>query len=269
MSPLSTSEYCSNLARGFLVWTIEWLHQDKTRIVTESSSASTILNAQPFKSSSKSIKKRKRDVEQPVSTSEISEDVPPTGQLGDSTSQLQEKDAQAELPPPEQPGSESVNREGNQGDETTRDTTTTEDAVNVANDSHGSVCVPGTGSEPAPDRYSFYLLKPRTSSNRHVLIPLEPTATLADCLRGRTVLEFPTVHVFPINVVPPPEQYMLEAQYLQQEGEEQKEFEDLIKNVSPQTLRKLNEQSSKDDASEEIDSDKILDVLKQDIGSGQ
>jgi hypothetical protein len=84
------------------------------------------------------------------------------------------------------------------------------------------------------------------------------------------VLEYPTIYVYPVSTLPPPEKFMLEAEYVQQEGEEQKEFEDLLKHVSPETLRALkDDQDAKDNnASEAIDGNKILDVLKQDIGAG-
>ncbi|KAE8419708.1 hypothetical protein BDV36DRAFT_130894 [Aspergillus pseudocaelatus] len=41
----------------------------------------------------------------------------------------------------------------------------------------------------------FYLHRPRTSTKQPVLVPLSPTATLASALRGRTVLEFPTIYI--------------------------------------------------------------------------
>ncbi|KAE8160979.1 hypothetical protein BDV40DRAFT_313444 [Aspergillus tamarii] len=41
----------------------------------------------------------------------------------------------------------------------------------------------------------FYLHRPRTSTKQPVLVPLIPTATLTSALRGRTVLEFPTIYI--------------------------------------------------------------------------
>lgn len=78
------------------------------------------------------------------------------------------------------------------------------------------------------------------------------------------------MYVFPAATTPPPERFMLAAEYLQKESEEQKEFEDLLKHVSPETLRALKEEQDGNDdkASEEIDSAKISDVLKRDIGAG-
>lgn len=126
----------------------------------------------------------------------------------------------------------------------------------------------GSDTDASSLKYDFYLLRPRTSSSRRVLIPLEPTATLADCLRGRTVLEFPTIYAFPLSTPPPSEEFVLEEEYLKQERQEQKEFEDLIKTVKPEALRKLSAEDPDGRGSDEIDGNKILDVLKQDIGAG-
>lgn len=114
----------------------------------------------------------------------------------------------------------------------------------------------------------FFLLRPRTSTSRHVLIPLSSSATLGECLRGRTVLEFPTIYTFPSSMTQLPEEFMLEEEYIKQEGEEQKEFEQLMKEVDPEILRRLkDERQGADVQEEEVDSKKILDVLKQDLGS--
>ena len=63
---------------------------------------------------------------------------------------------------------------------------------------------------------------------------------------------------------------MLEEEYLKQEGEEQKEFEDILKHTHPDILRALRDDNGDDttgSGGEELDSKKILDVLKQDLGN--
>jgi hypothetical protein len=104
-----------------------------------------------------------------------------------------------------------------------------------------------------------------------VLIPLTSSHTLAESLHGRTVLEFPTIYVFPTSVQGLPEEFMLEEEYVRLEGEEQKEFDELMKELDPDILRRLKEgdgisQSDRGAGEEEIDDKKILDVLKQDLG---
>jgi hypothetical protein len=65
---------------------------------------------------------------------------------------------------------------------------------------------------------------------------------------------------------------MLEEDYLKQEGEEQKEFDELISELDPEILKRLRDdgrQSSarQDRKAEEVDSREILDVLKKDFGA--
>jgi hypothetical protein len=189
--------------------------------------------------------------------------------LEEATSPVEAGPAQPESSATGRPKPEQFDARATTGDDTARHATTEkEDEVQAASNHHGSVCVDGPEPEPVSPRHAFYLLRPRTSSTRLVLIRLEPTVTLAECLRGRTVLEFPTIHVFPESTHPPPDKFMLEADYLRQESEEQIEFDELLKQVSPETLRALKEERGPDEtAGEHIDSDRILDVLKQDIGA--
>jgi hypothetical protein len=115
-------------------------------------------------------------------------------------------------------------------------------------------------------RYTFYLLRPRTSSSRRVLIPLTSTDTLGDALRGQTVEEFPTVYYFPAATPDLPPEFMLDEEYRKEEGEQQKEFEELMREVDPEILRRLKDDGTRSRGDEEVDSKRILDVLKQDLG---
>lgn len=80
--------------------------------------------------------------------------------------------------------------------------------------------------------------------------------------------EFPTIYYFPTSTATaePPEGFILDEDYRREEGEQQREFEELMREVDPEILKRLKEDGphSKDD--EEVDSKKILDVLKQDLG---
>jgi hypothetical protein len=72
--------------------------------------------------------------------------------------------------------------------------------------------------EPEPAflrNYHLYLHRPLTpSSFPKVLVPLDPNKCLTDLLRGREVLEFPTIHVLDCPPEDLPEKFMLEGQYL-------------------------------------------------------
>jgi len=119
---------------------------------------------------------------------------------------------------------------------------------------------------PTESRYTFYLLRPRTSSSRRVLIPLTSTDTLGDALREQTLEEFPTVYYFPAATPDLPSEFMLDEDYRKEEGEQQKEFEELMRDVDPKILRRLKDDGTKSKGDEEVDSKRILDVLKQDLG---
>lgn len=258
----------SNLPARHIVWTVEWILEDTNRILTQSSSACTILQSQPFKRESK---KRKRGAEQSTPITEpITEHVPSPVEGDEGPSPIRTEHAQSEPPPVGRPEPERHDPSATTGIGIARDTTTAkEDEVKTTRNDHQSIRVHSPEPESVPPKYAFYLLRPRTSSNRLVLVRLEPTATLGECLRGRAVLEYPTIYVFPEHTAPPSHRFMHEADYLQQEGEEQKELQDLLKHVSPGTLRALRQEQGDDvNAGEQIDSDAILNVLKQDIGAG-
>ncbi|KAF9740876.1 hypothetical protein PMIN06_012834 [Paraphaeosphaeria minitans] len=255
-----------NKKQKHIVWTVEWIFEESNRVLTQSSSADTILQTQPFKAN----RKRKRVAEQPTSalTSEpIRQDVALPVNLNRATCSVEAGHTQPEPAATGGPETERVDAGAAGGDQTARDVSAKEEEK-CTSDHHWSIHVDGPDPEPMSPKYAFYLLRPRTSSNRLVLIHLEPQATLAECLRGRTVLEFPTIHVFPESTPPPPEKFMFEPEYLYEEGEEQKEFDELLKQVGPETLRALKKEHGESSMTgQHIDSDRIVDVLKQDMGA--
>jgi hypothetical protein len=131
------------------------------------------------------------------------------------------------------------------------------------NSSLPDVTVPLASKE---QRYDFYLFRPRTSSARRVLIPLASSSTLGEILRGNIVEEFPTIYYFTTSASELPEGFVLDEQYRQEEGEQQKEYEELMRDVDPEILKRLKEnETGSSKREEEVDSKKILDVLKQDL----
>jgi len=120
-----------------------------------------------------------------------------------------------------------------------------------------------------PSHFLFFLHRPRTSSSRPVLIPLDGTSLLRDCLRGKTVLEFPTIYVFP-DPIPSSmsDDFILEEEYVKQEEEERKELEEAMRKVGPEELRAMQEAEARENDAGELDGERILDVLKRDLGGG-
>lgn len=115
---------------------------------------------------------------------------------------------------------------------------------------------------PHRDLY-FYLHRPRTTTKKPVLIPLSPSSKLVDALRGHTVLEFPTIYTLPdssktLLAEKETSPFILEEEY--------------IRTVGPEDTAESEE--SADDTSGapgsgvdlgDIDENKVLEVLKQDL----
>ena len=122
---------------------------------------------------------------------------------------------------------------------------------------------------PAPSGFHFYLVKPHTSSSRRVLIPLSNEATLSTGLRGRVVLEFPTIQVL---FKPPqslPSEFQLEDDYLDQELKERNDLEELLATVQPPGASLENESglACSKERDENLDNKKILEMLGRDLNT--
>ena len=211
-------------------------------MLTETSSAHQLRDVQPFKQHSTPVKSKKRKLNvEDAATHTLDDQYQQQAKL-DTEHQIDH--AKPEQQSPQQP-------------------------TNVTTTHPGEARAQGPSIQPP--EYVLFLLKPRTSTNRHVVIRLNPSRTLAENLHGHTVLEFPTIYVFPPATEKLPEDFMLEEEYAKLEGEQQKEFDELMNELDPDILKRLKEGEDAQrhvGANEEVDSKKILDVLKQDIGEG-
>ncbi|KAF1841163.1 uncharacterized protein K460DRAFT_371154 [Cucurbitaria berberidis CBS 394.84] len=258
--PSSTKKSKNNV-----VWTVEWIDHAKRRVLTETSSTYSITNAVPF--DQHKGKKRKLDAEVSLTTNST--------RLQDVTTTPTNQNKP--LKPLELPldvdtqKSKRLSSGRRTASVTEREVCeTTQGEIQLAEPHNPNPCDDGSSSLPIDDgQHRLLLLKPRNSSSRHVLIPLDPQHTLAQCLHGRTVLEFPTIYAFPSAMQQLSDEFMLEEEYLRQEGEEQKEFDELLRELDPEILRRLREERPHTERAreEEVDSQKILDVLKQDLGA--
>ena len=112
-------------------------------------------------------------------------------------------------------------------------------------------------SKKASHDLHFYLHRPQTSSNLKCLIPIDPNATWKEILKGRTLLEHPTVY---IREEPPdrlPNPFILEQEYVVEHGE------DVV--VPPEAS--LDPRIEAESLPSTLDSGKILEVLKADLDS--
>ncbi|CEL06379.1 hypothetical protein ASPCAL07484 [Aspergillus calidoustus] len=117
--------------------------------------------------------------------------------------------------------------------------------------------------KPTPHRNIYlYLHRPRTATKQQVLVPLSPRTTLADALRGRTVLEFPTIYVLrsPLDETRSQEQndkFMLEKEYLRTHPDTE-EVDDGPEETDAQPVFGAVDIPN-------VDESKVLEVLRKDL----
>lgn len=257
------------------VWTVEWYDETKKRVLTQTSSTAHIQNADPFHGDQQKSKKRKLNPDNHLTTTLPSSTTAVAPVQQDQHEEHPKENPDKPLERFELNVQLKVNDEKSEhyiagpGTASEPEGEVTKGETNLAPSHSRNDGIHGSSTESMGNgRYRFFLLKPRTSSSRLVLIPLDPTHTLGDSLKGRTVLEFPTIYVFPASMLVLPEEFMLEDDYIKQEGEEQKEFDELINDLDPEILKRLKQDDTTANKGheEEVDSKKILDVLKQDLG---
>ncbi|KAH8696608.1 hypothetical protein BGW36DRAFT_381314 [Talaromyces proteolyticus] len=103
------------------------------------------------------------------------------------------------------------------------------------------------------ERY-FYLHRQSTPTPRQVvLVPLERESTLSDVLRGRTVLEFPTVYVLdkPAQRIDEEEGFVLEEVYLRENPDLKSEDEVDVEEVDYTSSEGSSMSSTSDEDSED------------------
>ncbi|GMG10542.1 unnamed protein product [Aspergillus oryzae] len=109
----------------------------------------------------------------------------------------------------------------------------------------------------------FYLHRPRTSTKQPVLVPLSPTATLTSALRGRTVLEFPTIYILsdsPNTLSSEDEntKFLLEKDYLRTQPQGEIESGETSETDGDQPAPGSVDISN-------LDEKKVLEVLQKDL----
>ena len=109
----------------------------------------------------------------------------------------------------------------------------------------------------------FYLLKPFTASKSNVLIPIDSSGKLTECLKGQTVLEFPTVYVLPNAPDALPAGFMLEEKYNKIQKAEEAEVDGMLRRTNESTGGAL---AASREEEKPLDANSILDMLKRDVG---
>lgn len=222
-----------------VIWTVEWIDADKNRTITQTSSAEQIFRASPLYESP--AQKRKRGAEKAAQKA---------AEKPDAEQQAEKQGTEKPQETTEKP------QEATEKPQEATEKPQSDPSPNAPSD-------PTSVDTPTKPAYTpthiFYLHRPRTSSAHPVLIPLDSATSLSEALTRRTVLEYPTIYMFAADA-PLPEGYMLESAYLKQEGEEAAELEEMLGSVAPGVLK---EEEGKEEV---LDSQRLLDVLKADLG---
>ncbi|KAF2842421.1 hypothetical protein M501DRAFT_1013764 [Patellaria atrata CBS 101060] len=113
----------------------------------------------------------------------------------------------------------------------------------------------------------FYLVKPRTSGSKDVLIPVQSSEPLSQCLKDRTILEFPTIFALQYPPTDLPEPYVLEKAYLEQSRQDMVELQQIVAEADSSSLLNDHHSQTPNDSKNILNSQKILQVLKQDVRS--
>ena len=112
----------------------------------------------------------------------------------------------------------------------------------------------------------YYLHAPRLPSEHSVLIPLLPEASLSESLRGRLVLEFPTIYVLTREAEKLSDRYITEEMFfrkLQEEGYRNQ----LEAKLTGQEEGELGDEASV--GNDSMDERKLEEVLERDLKSLQ
>jgi hypothetical protein len=106
---------------------------------------------------------------------------------------------------------------------------------------------------------NFYLHCPNTPSAIKSLVPINPNATIADVVKERLLLEFPTIFILydPPEMLPEP--FILEADYAKQYGDQAA--------LIPSTDKANATTEKQDRAASQIDERRLMEVLRKDLVS--
>lgn len=268
-APTGMSRQKTNLTRvthkGNVMWTVEWMQGDGRKSVDDESAEGRQIRdlwgeVMAKRLNAEKGKKRKREAEKPTSSKVSIRD--PEQQAVDDSAEQQSQIAQTPTgtsKPDIQNETQNATPTAPPQGESTDDTPLT--AINAHKELDQPESLLGA-DEPSPAEH-FYLLKPFTAAKSKVLIPINATAKLTDCLKTQTVLEYPTIYVLPEAPDSLPADYQLEEQYLKLRKAEEAEVEGLVRRTNQSTGGALN--PAKEEG-EKVDANSILDMLKRDVG---
>ena len=135
---------------------------------------------------------------------------------------------------------------------------------NMKNQADADPAIKAEPPLPSPPDYHFYLHKPHTTSASRILIPLEPASMLSTCLKGQSILEYPTIFVLNQPSTALPEGFLLEYDYKKQEKKMIEELDEDEKEMAPEIAR-AQQMSSRLKDEGDLEDSKVLESLKRDL----
>jgi hypothetical protein len=232
-----------NMKYRYLSWTIEWILPDGSKSLANAQAARTVREAFMHTIGGKVLRKRKRTQEDTVTqpcregpiqepqddrvVEKVTQHTPPTAasaSVGETCPQSAESEAMAQ----EECLKGEPLKEAKPGDDLLSD-------------------------------LNFYLHCPNTPSAIKSLIPINPNATIADVVKERLLLEFPTIFILydPPEMLPEP--FILEADYA-------KRYDDQAALI-PSTGETDGTTEKQEQATSQVDERRLMEVLQKDLVS--
>lgn len=276
-APTGMSRQKANLTRvtnkGNVMWTVEWITKDGKKSVDGENSEGRQIRELWGEVMAKRLnvekgKKRKREGEKQIASQSSekpqSEQQATSNDPAEGTSPSAIKSTEVDqLPMPQETAA------GSTTDQLLEDplpAVPTEgqtqpppeaDAKASSDPDKGSEAV----DEPIPEH--FYLIRPFTASKSVVLIPLDPSKSLTENLKGQTVLEFPTIYVLPEQSDSLPTGFQLSDEYETLQKAEEAEVDGLMQRTNQSTGGALTAAREEETS---LNANSILDMLKRDVG---
>ena len=232
-----------NMKYRYLSWTIEWVLPDGSKSLANAQASRTVGEAFMHTVGGKVLRKRKRTQEDAI-TQPRREDL---------TQEPQDDRAMEKVTRRTSPVAISASAREFCPQPAESETMAQEECPKIA---------PLKEARPGHNLLSdlnFYLHCPNTPSTVKSLIPINPNTTIADVVKERLLLEFPTIFILydPPEMLPEP--FILEADYAKQYGDEAA--------LIPSTDEANGTTEKQHQVASQIDERKLMEVLQKDLVS--
>jgi hypothetical protein len=263
---------------GVLLWTIEWILQDDSRLFQNGCEDTSTLESlyarlpDRLKIAPQVAGTKRKRTSIPPTESEL--DVVKATTAGDISSVTEDDGSQKHQTTQAKPMgsastlaidySDSEEEEGHpesaakpiRNNPVTRDN---DDQFNTQRES-------STPENTDENKHFFYLVKPKTSGNQRVLIRTSPKLPLDQILRRQEVLEFPTFQVLSHDWKSLPEEYILDSNYTLKMRLREEEMKRVVEGSGDLTQEALDSLRRESGSAWTTQSDhEILAVLQKDL----